>query len=115
MEVARVGYSSSKTIWRQPRHGQPIFGNVFVKQDASQACQRSFAFEKRASAQILAIKLDQVERVKDCCSSGLSTGQLSNRDKPSGPSTTASPSIVKLSALMDSAAVAIAASRTVQA
>jgi hypothetical protein len=38
----------------------------------------------------------------------------SNRDKPSGPTTTASPSIAKLSALIRSAAAAIAASRTVQ-
>jgi hypothetical protein len=38
----------------------------------------------------------------------------SNRDKPSGPSTTASPSILKLLALITSAAAAIAASRTVQ-
>jgi hypothetical protein len=46
--------------------------------------------------------LDQVERVEDRSSSGLSTGHSSNRDKPSGPSTTASPSIVKLLALISS-------------
>jgi hypothetical protein len=99
--------------------GRPIFDNVFVKQDASlsiaqQACQRGLAFEERATAQILAITLDQVEGVEDRSSSGLSMGQLSNRDKPSGPSTTASPSIVKLLALINSAAAAIAASRAVQ-
>ena len=38
----------------------------------------------------------------------------SNRDKPSGPGTTASPSIVKLFALIRAATAAIAGSRTVQ-
>jgi hypothetical protein len=37
-----------------------------------------------------------------------------NRDKPSGPSTTASPSIVKLLALIRRAAVAMADNRAVQ-
>jgi hypothetical protein len=44
---------------------------VFIKQDASletaqQLPQRSLAVEECATAQILAIKLDQVERVEDC-------------------------------------------------
>jgi hypothetical protein len=90
---------------------------VFVKQDANfsitqKACQGGLAFEKRASAQILAIMLDKVERVENRGSS--ERDNSSNRDKPSGPTTTASPSIVKLSALIPSAAAAIAASRSVQ-
>jgi hypothetical protein len=39
---------------------------------------------------------------------------IENRDKPSGPATTASPSIVKLLALIRPAAVAIAGSLAVQ-
>jgi hypothetical protein len=58
--------------------------------------------------------LDKVEGVEDRGSSGITTEHSSNRDKPSGPSTTASPSIVKLLALINSAAAAIAASRAVQ-
>jgi hypothetical protein len=54
---------------------------VFVEQDAGFAIakeqrQRSLAVKERFTAQILAIKLDQVKRVEDCRSSGLSTRQL---------------------------------------
>jgi hypothetical protein len=45
---------------------------------------------------------------------GLSSTQFSKRDKPSGASTTASPSSVKLLALIRSAAAAIAGSLAVQ-
>ena len=70
-------------------HRQPIFGDVFVKPDASlsiaqQTRQRSLAVEKRATTQILAIMLNQVEGIED------------------RGSTTASPSIVRLLALMSS-------------
>jgi hypothetical protein len=49
---------------RMGEHGKPIFGNVFVKQDAGlsiaqQADQRGLAFEERAIA-----LLDQVEGVE---------------------------------------------------
>jgi hypothetical protein len=47
--------------------------------------------QEREIAQILAIMFDQVEGVED-----RGSNNFSNRDKPSGPSTTASPSIVKL-------------------
>jgi hypothetical protein len=62
-------------------HGRPIFGNVFVKQNASlsieqQPRQRGLPVQEWEIAQILAIKLDQVERVEDCGSSGLTTGPL---------------------------------------
>jgi hypothetical protein len=67
----------------------------------------------RRSRRFLAIMLDQAEGVEDCGMGSRPRGS-SNRDKPSGPSTTASPSIVKLLALVRSAAAAIAASRTVQ-
>jgi hypothetical protein len=80
-------------------HGQPIFDNVFVQQDAGlgiahQARERGVALKKRAIAQIPAIMLNQVEGVEDRGLSGLTTGQLLNRNKLSGPSTTGSPSIV---------------------
>jgi hypothetical protein len=60
-------------------HGRPILSDVLVQQDAGfdiaqQARQRSLAVEERTL--ILAIALDQVERVEDCGSSGFSTGQL---------------------------------------
>jgi hypothetical protein len=62
-------------------HGRPILGNVFVQQDADlgiaqQARQRGLAVEERQIAQILAIMLDQVERVEDRGSSGLTMGQV---------------------------------------
>jgi hypothetical protein len=62
-------------------HGQPIFDNVFVQQDAGlgiaqPASQRGLALKKRAIAQILAIVLDQVDGVEDYGLSGLTTGQL---------------------------------------
>jgi hypothetical protein len=58
-----------------------VLRDVFIELDASlgiaqQPRQRSLAIKKRATAQILAIKLDQVERIEDCGSSGRSTGQL---------------------------------------
>jgi len=65
----------------------------------------------RASAVIM---LDQVERVQDRLIRGLRRRSSSNRDKPSGPSTTASPSIVKLLALIRSAADVIAINLAVQ-
>jgi hypothetical protein len=54
---------------------------VFVQQDADlgiaqQARQRGLAVEERQIAQILAIMLDQVERVEDRGSSGLTMGQV---------------------------------------
>jgi hypothetical protein len=84
---------------RMGEHSRPILGDVFVQQDASlgiaqQARQRSLPVQEWDIAQILAIMLDQVEGVEDCGSSGLTRDNSSNRDKPSGPSTTASPSIL---------------------
>jgi hypothetical protein len=64
-----------------------------------------------AIADIVAVMFDKVEGVEDCDASALPTAQLLERDKPSGPSTTASPSIVKLLALICSAAAAITARR----
>jgi hypothetical protein len=57
---------------RMCEHGRPVLGYVFVKQDAGletaqQLYQRSLAVKERATAQILAIMLDQVEGVEDCC------------------------------------------------
>jgi hypothetical protein len=77
---------------------------VFVEQDArlgiaQQPGQRGLAVEKRAAPQILAIVLDQVEGIEDRGPRSLLSAQLINLDKPSGPTTTASPSIVKLLAL----------------
>jgi hypothetical protein len=54
--------------------------------------------------------LDQVKGLEDC-GSALRRDNSSNR--PSGPGTTASPSIVKLLALISSAAAVIATNRTV--
>jgi hypothetical protein len=53
---------------RKGEHDRPIFGDVFVEQDAGlsiaqQPRQSCFTLEKRAIAEILAIMLDQVEGV----------------------------------------------------
>jgi hypothetical protein len=92
---------------------------MFVNQDtnlsiAQQPCQRGLAIEKRAIAHILAVMLDQVEGIEDRGVGGLTTFSSSNLDKPSGPGTTASPSIVKLLGLIRPALSAIAPSRAVQ-
>jgi hypothetical protein len=56
---------------------------------------------------IFAIVLDEVEGIEDPGSRSPPVGRSSsNRDRPSGPSTTAAPSIVKLVALIRSAAAA---------
>jgi hypothetical protein len=55
--------------------------------------------------------LDQVEGVEDRGVRSLLLRNTSNRDKPSGPSTTVSPSIVKLFALIRAAAAAMADNR----
>ncbi len=62
---------------------------------------------------ILTIVLDQIEGAEDGSACSFTPPQA-NRDKPAVPSTTASPSIVKLLALIRCAAAAIAGSRTVQ-
>jgi hypothetical protein len=82
-------------------HGRTILGDVFIEQDASldsaqQQRQGGLAVEQRAIAQILAVALDQVEGIEDRIMRSLIWRRSSNRDNPSGPSTTASPSIVKL-------------------
>jgi len=61
-------------------HGRAILGDVFVEQDArlriaQQSRQRGLAVEKRAIAQILAVVLDQVERVEDRCTCGSPAAQ----------------------------------------
>jgi len=100
-------------------HRSAVLGNVFVEQDArlsiaQQPRQGGFAVEERAIPQILAVVFDKVEGVEDRLMRGVLRRKSSNRDKPSGPSTTASPSIVKLLALMCSAASAIVGSLLVQ-
>jgi hypothetical protein len=88
-----------------------ILGDVFVEQDArfglaQQPRQRSLPVQEREVAKILAIMLAvRVASRRD---------NSSNRDKPSGPSTIASPSIVKLLALIRSATAAMADSLAVQ-
>jgi hypothetical protein len=87
---------------RRARRRSAIFGNVFVEQDVrlgitQQPRQRRLAVEQRAIALILAIVFDRVAH---------SFRRSSKRDKPSGPRTTASPSIMKLLALMPFAAKA---------
>jgi hypothetical protein len=58
--------------------------------------------------------LNQVERIEDRRVQSLSATQFIEPRQAVRPSTTASPSIVKLLALIRSAAVAIAGSTTVQ-
>ncbi len=99
-------------------HRRTIPGDVFIEQDVSvstaqQSRQGRLALEEREIPQILTIVLDQVEGVENRAMCG-DRRRSSNRDKPSGPSTTASPSIVKLLALIRSAAEAIAGSLAVQ-
>jgi hypothetical protein len=94
-------------------HGRTVLGNVFIEQDASldtpqQACQRGLAVEEWEISQILAVVLE------DRLMRSFPRRRSSKRDKPSGPTTTASPSIVKLLALIRSAATAIADSLAVQ-
>jgi hypothetical protein len=100
-------------------HRRAIPGDVFIEKDArisvaQQLGQRGLAIEKWAVAQILTIVLDQVEGKEDSVRAASRRGKSSKRDKPSGPSTTASPSIVKLLALIRPAAAAMTGSRTVQ-
>jgi hypothetical protein len=98
-------------------HDGPILGNVFVQQDtglgvAQQALQRGLAVEEWTIAHILAVMLDEVEGIEDRGIGGLRRLNSSNRDKPSSPSTTTSPSIVKLLALVNSAAAALGSSHS---
>ena len=101
-------------------HGRAIPGDVFVEHDArvgiaQQARQRRLPVKERAIPQILAVMLDQVESVEDRGMRGRAAAQLIEpRQAVGGPSTTASPSIVKLLALIRAAAAAIAGSRSVQ-
>jgi hypothetical protein len=100
-------------------HGRAIPGDVFVQQDArldiaQQSRQRRLAVEEWAIAQILTIVLDQVEGYRIAVRTASRRRSSSKRDKPSGPSTTASPSIVKLLASIRAAVAAIAGNRTVQ-
>ena len=95
-----------------------VLNDVFVE-DASlgiaqQPRQRGLAGEEWTITQVLAVVLDQVEGVKDRGVRGSRRLSSSNRDKPSGSSTTASPLIVKLLALIRSAPSAIPRSRAVQ-
>jgi hypothetical protein len=95
-----------------------ILGNVFAERDArldiaQQARQRRFAVEEREIAQILSTLLDQIEGIEDRLMASRRR-RSSMRDKPSGPSTTASPSMVKLLASMRAAAVTIAGSLAIQ-
>jgi hypothetical protein len=101
------------------KDGCAIFDNVFVKQDASlsiaqQPRQRSLSVQERAIAHVLAVMLGEVEGERIAARTASLLRSSSNRDKPSGPSTTASPSVVKLLALVRSAPSAIARSRAVQ-
>jgi hypothetical protein len=75
--------------------------------------QRRLAIEEWTIAHILAVILDEVEGLEDRRIGGLPTAQFLEPDKPSGPSTKASPSIVKLLALTAPPS-AIARSRAVQ-
>jgi hypothetical protein len=101
-------------------HCRAIPGDVFVEHDsglgiAQQPRQRRLTVKKRAPPQILAIVLDEVESVKDRGMRGRAAAQLIEpRQAVGGPSTTASPSMVKLLALIRSVADAMAGSRTVQ-
>jgi hypothetical protein len=66
----------SAEMARKGEHRRPIPGDVFVGQDAGfevaqQLRQRSLAVKQRPTAQILAIKLDQVEGVEDRSSRNL--------------------------------------------
>jgi len=101
-------------------HGRAILGDVFVEHDSSlgieqQSRQRGLTVEEQPIPQILAIVLDEVESVKDRGMRGRAAAQLIEpRQAVGGPSTTASPSMVKLLALIRSVADAMAGSRTVQ-
>jgi hypothetical protein len=49
-------------------HGRPALGYVLVEQDArfglaEQSCKRSLPVQEREIAQVLAVVLDQVERI----------------------------------------------------
>src|SRR5262249_59087869 len=95
--------------------GGPPWANLWVERApgldiTQQSRERCLAVEEREIAHILAVMLDKVERVEDRLSAASLLRKSSNRDKPCGPSTTASPSIVKLLALMRSAASAIVGS-----
>jgi hypothetical protein len=90
---------------------------MFVEHDAGfEIAQqlRQLPVQEWEIAKILTIMLDQVEGVENRDSSGL-TAVTTPRTVTSRPvpSTTASPSIVKLLALIPSAAAAIAANRSV--
>ncbi len=89
-------------------HGRPSPATCsLTKIPASLSQKPSLAVEKRMVAKILAIVLDQVE-IEDRGTAASRRRSSSKRDKPSGPSTTASPSIMKLFALIRCAAAAIA-------
>jgi hypothetical protein len=62
-------------------HAQPILDDVLVNQDARfglarQPRQRRLSVQEWEIAQILAVRLDQVEGLADRGSSGLTTAQL---------------------------------------
>jgi hypothetical protein len=81
-------------------HGRPSPATCsLTKIPASLSQKPSLAVEKRMVAKILAIVLDQVE-IEDRGTAASRRRSSSKRDKPSGPSTTASPSIMKLFALI---------------
>jgi hypothetical protein len=72
---------SGAKLARKREHGRPVFRDVFVEQDAGfeiaqQLRQHDLPVQEWEIAQILAIKLDQVESIEDCGLSGLSAGQL---------------------------------------
>jgi hypothetical protein len=61
--------------------GRAVFSNVLVDQDsrlniAQEPCQGSLSVKEREIAQILAIVLDQVERVQHRAMRGFPTAQL---------------------------------------
>jgi hypothetical protein len=101
------------------KDGRAVFGEVFVNQDASiniarEPCQRCLAVEERA-LRISSPSCSMRSKAWRIAASATSLQRsFSKRDKTSGPSTTASPSIVKLLALIRAARSAIARSRLVQ-
>jgi hypothetical protein len=103
---------------RMGEHGRPILGDVFLKPDASlgiaQPRQRVLASRKWAIAHILAVMLDQIERIDDRSMGSLPSAELVEWRQTIGPNTTASPSIVKLLTLIHWATAAIAGSLAVQ-
>jgi hypothetical protein len=101
-------------------HRRAVLGDVLVDQDSrlgipQKPCQGSFAVEERKIAKIPRPSCSIRSKAYSIALCEASRRRSSSKsDNPSGPSTTASPSIMKLLALIRPAAAAIAGSRTVQ-